>query len=108
LPPVVAAPAPPAALKQFEQTAPADGAEEKKKALAGSVEEARDAPRSLRKEAAASAVAVRTPDEWLKEIEDLLRAGRRGEARARLTEFRVRYPDYRLPERLSALEAEAK
>lgn len=40
------------------------------------------------------------PEKWLERIEDLRKQGRLDEARASLTEFRKRYPDYRLPESL--------
>jgi len=41
------------------------------------------------------------------ENRDLLRNGKTAQAREQLAEFRKRYPDYRLPETLRALEAVA-
>lgn len=46
------------------------------------------------------AAAARDPEVWLKEIESLLRGGNTAKAREQLVEFRKRYPDYHLPERL--------
>ncbi len=43
------------------------------------------------------------PESWIAEIQRLLRAGRREEARQNLELFRSKYPDYRLPEDLRDL-----
>lgn len=44
--------------------------------------------------------AVVTPQQWLREIEQLRRDGQEELARARLDQFRKRFPDYPLPESL--------
>lgn len=104
----ISPPVAPPALRQFEADAPAE-AFERQKALTDAAEEQRAASRVIRKEsAAASAIPARTPEDWLAEIEKLLSAGETGRARQQLTDFRKRYPDYRLPERLRMLEAEAR
>jgi len=41
--------------------------------------------------------ALRTPEEWIREIRELRRAGRETEWRAALARFRERYPDYGIP-----------
>jgi hypothetical protein len=41
--------------------------------------------------------ARKTPEQWLREIEQLRREGRAEQARARLDQFRKRFPDYPLP-----------
>ena len=38
--------------------------------------------------------AVKTPEQWLVEIEALRKAGKHAEADAELAKFRQRYPDY--------------
>jgi hypothetical protein len=48
----------------------------------------------------------RPPEEWLIHVRDLLKHGRRQDAVTSLTEFRKRYPDYRLPEDLRGLKQE--
>lgn len=40
--------------------------------------------------------AIKTPEQWLAEIETLRKAGRHAEADAQMVEFRKRYPDYSL------------
>jgi hypothetical protein len=102
-----AAPAPAPALQQLERAAPADAAAEQEKKLADSVEETRTVAGALRKEAAMASV-VPAPEEWVQKIETLLRDGQTAEAREQLAQFRKRYPDYRLPDRLRALDAEPK
>ncbi|MGH8664625.1 MAG: hypothetical protein ACREUX_10190 [Burkholderiales bacterium] len=42
--------------------------------------------------------ALMTPEQWLREIEQLRRDGREDRARARLDQFRKRFPDHPLPE----------
>lgn len=104
----ISPPVAPPALRQFEADAPAE-AFERQKALTDAAEEQRAASRVIREEsAAASAIPARTPEDWLAEIEKLLSAGETGRARQQLTDFRKRYPDYRLPERLRTLEAQAR
>jgi len=105
--PSVAAPAPAPALQQFEAAAPSESVAEQKSALADS-EQGKRATSALRTEAAPSSAApTDAPEEWLKRIGDLLRNGKTAQAREQLAEFRKRYPDYRLPETLRALEAVA-
>jgi hypothetical protein len=41
-----------------------------------------------------------TPEQWLREIEQLRRDGQEELARTRLDQFRKRFPDYPLPESL--------
>lgn len=41
-----------------------------------------------------------SPEKWLEYIEELRKRGRLDEAKSSLAEFRKRYPDYRLPDRL--------
>jgi len=53
--------------------------------------------------AAARAQAAPTPQAAIEAIEKLVAEGRESEARASLVEFRKRFPDYRLPEKLQAL-----
>jgi hypothetical protein len=47
---------------------------------------------------------ARTSQEWVRAIEQLLRDGRRDEARVRFAEFRKRFPDHPVPESLRDLE----
>lgn len=54
------------------------------------------APGSAAKSEAADA-AQRAPEDWLRQIRELRRAGREAEWRAELARFRARYPDYALP-----------
>jgi hypothetical protein len=60
---------------------------------------------ALRKSAPTTvrAQAAPTPQAAIEAIEKLLAEGRESEARASLVEFRKRFPDYRLPEKLQAL-----
>jgi hypothetical protein len=106
--PSLAAPAPAPALQQFEAAAPSEPVGEQKSVLGDSAHEQR-ATATLRKEAAPSSAApIDAPEEWLKNIQDLLRNGKSALAREQLAEFRKRYPDYRLPETLRELEVSAK
>jgi hypothetical protein len=106
--PSVAAPAPAPAIQQFEAAAPSKPVGEQKGVLADRAHEQR-ASTALRKEAAPSSVAPPdAPEEWLKNIQDLLRKGETARAREQLAEFRKRYPDYRVPETLRELEAPGK
>jgi len=106
--PSVAAPAPAPAIQQFEAAAPSEPVGEQKGVLADRAHEQR-ASAALRKEAApSSAAAPDAPEEWLKNIQDLLRKGETARAREQLAEFRKRYPDYRVPETLRGLEAPGK
>jgi len=106
--PSVAAPAPAPAIQQFEAAAPSEPVGEQKGVLADRAHEQR-ASTALRKEAAPSSAAPpAAPEEWLKNIQDLLRNGKSALAREQLAEFRKRYPDYRLPETLRELEVSAK
>ena len=64
---------------------------------------------ALGKKAAPSSDApAGAPEEWLKNIEDLLRNGKTAQAREQLLAFRKRHPDYRLPETLRELEVTEK
>jgi hypothetical protein len=106
--PSVAAPAPAPALQQFEAAAPMEPVGEQKSVLADAVHESR-ASAALRKEAAPSSAAPTVvPEEWLKNIQDLLKSGKTAQAREQLAEFRKRYPDYRMPETLRELEGPGK
>jgi hypothetical protein len=49
-----------------------------------------------------SAAAPETPEQWLERIAKLREAGRAREADESLAEFRKRYPDYRIPEKMRA------
>ena len=51
-----------------------------------------------------SADEVATPQAWLKQIRDLRTAGREAEAAQSLARFRVRYPDFVLPDDLKPLK----
>jgi hypothetical protein len=92
--------------KAYEPQAGARDSLEAKKAAP--VQEARRA-QALRKEEASGFAsgnaAPASAEEGIREIEALVAQGRRADAKARLAEFRKRYPDYRLPEALRALEA---
>jgi hypothetical protein len=106
--PSVAAPAAAPALRQFEAAAPPESVAEQKSTVADSAQ-GRRATAALSKKAAPSSDApAGAPEEWLKNIEDLLSNGKTTQAREQLAEFRKRYPDYRLPETLRELEAAAK
>ena len=50
-----------------------------------------------------AAPAVRDPEQWIEDIEDLLAQGRRADAIDSLKTFRQQYPDYELAPRLRAL-----
>lgn len=77
----------PRAERQAAASARADSAEE---------------PRRSRPAAASSSLgavtADRSPEQWLLRIDDLKRQRRHEEAQKELTEFRKRFPDYRIPE----------
>jgi hypothetical protein len=77
-----------------------------KKALTDAAGESR--AKSLRKQQSAAVTAPRSPEQMLRDIEELIRNGRQADARLQLAEFRNRYPDYRLPEALQAFEREAR
>lgn len=107
----------PVAQSRMEET-PGDNSSEKralqeepvaeKKALADAAEASR--ARSLRKEESVAAVAPavqQPPEQWLRNIEEMIRSGHQAGARVQLAEFRKRYPDYRLPDALQAFEREA-
>lgn len=49
----------------------------------------------------ASRFASATPEQWLLAIDDLKRQGKHEEAQRELTEFRKRYPNYRIPEAIT-------
>jgi len=87
---VAVAPAsPPAAAADAMRDAPASSA-------AGAF-----APSPMRSEVAAKlAKPELTPQAWLARIAELRKEGRRREADESLTEFRKRYPDYKIPEAL--------
>ncbi|HWA14160.1 MAG TPA: hypothetical protein VHA15_13795 [Burkholderiales bacterium] len=61
-------------------------------------------PGSLTKEEASGFVGPMPAEPWLRQIEALVAQGRETQAKAQLAEFRKRYPGYRLPEALRALE----
>lgn len=106
--PAVAASAPAPALQQLEAGAQPESVAERKSALADSAQGKRVAE-ALGKEAAPSAAApIDAPEEWLNNIQELLRSGKTAQAREQLAQFRKRYPDYRLPEALRELETPAK
>ena len=64
--------------------------------------ESRGSVQALRKQEAPAAVAVR-PQDWLEKIDGLLRNGKEADAREQMLIFRKQFPQYPLPERLSAL-----
>ena len=51
----------------------------------------------------AKAEAMRDPEDWIEDIEQLLADGQRDEAIASFEQFRLDYPDYQLPEHLLSL-----
>jgi len=92
--------------QRLEQEQP----EAEKKALADDAAEKR--AKSLRKQespaAPASAAVRRAPEQWLRNIEEMIRNGKQADARLQLAEFRKRHPDYRLPDALQSFEREAQ
>jgi type IV secretory pathway VirB10-like protein len=81
-------------------------------ALAKRADEANAQPRQAEGARARSEVMARaaapvsrfsgaTPEQWLLAIEDLKRQGKHEEAQRELTEFRKRYPNYRIPEAIT-------
>lgn len=70
-------------------------------------ERAAPAPRTLMKSAPAGAAmdrqAPRDPDAWIETIRELVRAGRKDEARAELDRLLTAHPDHPLPPDLAAL-----
>lgn len=64
--------------------------------------QAQRAPASQATRASALAGATPSPEQWLQGIADLRRQGRHEEADRELTEFRKRYPDYRLSDEMKA------
>jgi len=103
--PVVAGPAAPAEQEQSRIAESGDVfSREKAKAPAGAATESRPSVKALAKQdAAAAAAPAARPQDWLANIDDLLRDGKEAEARRQLVGFRKQYPDYPLPERLKAL-----
>lgn len=106
--PSVAAPAAAPALQQFETAAPPEPVAEQKGTVADSVQGPRDTAVLSKRAAPSSDAPTGAPEEWLKNIEDLLRNGKTAQAREQLAAFRKRYPDYRLPETLRELEVKEK
>jgi len=92
-------PRPAEGLLQDEQAA-------EKKALTDAGGESR--AKSLRKQQSAAVAAPQSPEQMLRDIEELIRNGRQADARLQLAEFHKRYPDYRLPDALQAFEREAQ
>jgi hypothetical protein len=102
--PVTAAPAAMAAPVPTTETL-------KKRAEASELREKRDATQTASgraavpgKAEAGSAEEAATPEAWLKTIRDLRAAGRNAEAVQSLARFRVRYPDFVLPDDLNGLK----
>jgi hypothetical protein len=60
--------------------------------------------RVLLKEEQASDVEFANPEEWLREIEQMVEADKLEQARVALERFREVYPDYPVPEKLVAIE----
>lgn len=85
-----------------EQARAADGVAESE--LADAVPERRSL--AMRKQAPAASVAERDAQEWMREIESLLRQGRTEEARAQFAEFRRHHPDLAVSEALQPLARE--
>jgi hypothetical protein len=87
---------------------PAAVAEQRKEADTGSASNqanrtrAQGAAASQTRTASALASAVPSPEKWLQRIADLRRQGRHEEADRELTEFRKRYPNYRLSDEMKA------
>ena len=119
-PPAAAAPSPDASMAAAREARPqesrvgetlADSAAAKAVSPHEELAEKKAAPaeeprrlRALRKEEVAGLVAPLPADEWVRRIETLVAQGRQADARTQLAELRKRYPDYRLPEALRALE----
>lgn len=74
------------------------GAGSSREAAADSI--ARPTAKAAGKSAAAPAVDPASPEVWLQQIRDLRAAGRNAEAAQSLARFRVRHPDFALPEDL--------
>jgi hypothetical protein len=89
-------PAPAAKREQL----PADDERSKQLAApqAGASPTAQDPARKPSERSEAQRDALMTPEQWLREIEQLRRDGREALARERLDQFRKRFPDYPLPE----------
>ncbi|HKQ25039.1 MAG TPA: hypothetical protein VJT81_11420 [Burkholderiales bacterium] len=104
----VVAPAAAPALQQFEAGAPPESAAEQKSMVADSAQGQRATGALSKKAAPSSDAPASAPEEWLKNIEDLLRNGKTVQAREQLVAFRKRHPDYRLPEALRELEITEK
>lgn len=85
-----------------EQARAADGGAESE--LADAVPERRSL--AMRKQAPAASVAERNAQEWMREIESLLRQGRTEEAHAQFAEFRRHHPDLAVSEALQPLARE--
>lgn len=80
-----------------------------KKVLADAAEEKRATVLRRQESATAAAPAAmpRSPEQWLRDIEEMIGSGRQSDARLQLAEFRKRHPDYRLPDALQSFEREA-
>jgi len=99
--PSIALPAKPAEHEQARIAESSDfSAEKKDKVQADTARESRPAAQAMRKQ---ETVAPVRQQEWLDEIDRLMRDGKEPEARRRLLDFRQQYPHYPLPERLQAL-----
>ena len=61
---------------------------------------AKAAPQAVDETGKLESYAQLTPEKWLERIELLRKEGKLDEAKASLTEFRKRFPDYRLPDAL--------
>ena len=100
--PVPAAPA----IAEQEKAAFADSNKElpakKAASVADAAPESRGSVQALRKQEVSAAVPVR-PQDWLEKIDGLLRNGKEADAREQMLIFRKQFPQYPLPERLSAL-----
>jgi len=94
------------------QESPGADSREKTDALAKRADEANAQLRQAEGARARSEVMARaaapvsrfsgaTPEQWLLAIEDLKRQGKHEEAQRELTEFRKRYPNYRIPEAIT-------
>ena len=70
--------------------------------MADAAPESRGSVQALRKQEVSAAVPVR-PQDWLEKIDGLLRNGKEADAREQMLIFRKQFPQYPLPERLSAL-----
>jgi hypothetical protein len=56
-----------------------------------------DSTEGARAASSLSAFALQSPEQWLQGIADLRKQGRHEEADKELTEFRKRYPEYKIP-----------